>query len=160
MTTTTDAPVIIERTYKASLQDVWELWTTKAGFESWWGPVGFRADVHELDAKTGGALRYDMAADSPEMIAEMKRLGRPPSHPTTATFTELTPQTHLVITNVIDFLPGVETYESTITVDLKATGDRVVMTVTLSPMHTPAFSGMQKEGFSSQLTKLDKRFTS
>lgn len=158
MTTTKAAPVIVERTYKATLTDVWELWTTKEGFESWWGPVGFRADVHELDAKVGGALRYDMAADTPEMIAEMKRLGRPPSHPTTARFTELRPQTHLVMTNVIDFIPGVEAYESTITVDLVAQGDRVVMTVTLSPMHTPEFSQMQKEGFGSQLTKLDKRF--
>jgi uncharacterized protein YndB with AHSA1/START domain len=152
-------PVIIERTYKASLSEIWELWTTKAGFESWWGPVGFRADVHTIEAKVGGTLHYDMAADTPEMIAEMARLGRPPSHPTTAHFTELTPQTHLVMTNVIDFIPGVETYESTITVDLAAKGDRVTMKVTLSPMHSEEMSGMQKQGFTSQLTKLDDRFT-
>ena len=54
----------------------------KEGLESCWGPRGFRADVHELDARIGGALRYDMVADSPEMIAEMKRLGQPTSHPT------------------------------------------------------------------------------
>ena len=152
-------PVLIERSYRATLSEIWALWTTKAGFESWWGPQGFRADVHALEAKVGGALHYDMIADSPEMLAEMKRLGRPPSHPTTARFTELTPQTHLMITNVIDFIPGVETYESTITVDLVATGDRVTMTVSLSPMHSEEFDGMQKQGFSSQLTKLDPRFT-
>ena len=28
----------IERTYNASIEDVWELWTTKEGIESWWGP--------------------------------------------------------------------------------------------------------------------------
>jgi hypothetical protein len=30
--------------------------------------------------------------------------------------------------------------------------------VTLSPMHNPEFSVMQKEGFTSQLSKLDTRY--
>lgn len=156
MSTHTKQPVIVERTYKATLAEIWALWTTKAGFESWWGPQGFRADVHAIEAKVGGALRYDMVADSPEMIEAMKKMGRPPSHPTTARFTELSPETHLVITNVIDFLPGVATYESTITVDLTAKGDRVQMVVILSPMHSDEMGQMQKEGFTSQLTKLDR----
>lgn len=154
----TRTPVVIERTYRATLADVWDLWTTKAGFESWWGPQGFRADVHAIDARVGGALHYHMVADSPEMIAAMKQMGRPPSHPTRARFTEVTPRTHLMITNVIDFLPGVETYESTIVVDLHPVGDRVRMVVTLSPMHAPELDRMQSEGFTSQLTKLDARF--
>jgi hypothetical protein len=31
----------LERTYRVPIEDLWELWTTKAGFESWWGPEGF-----------------------------------------------------------------------------------------------------------------------
>jgi uncharacterized protein YndB with AHSA1/START domain len=149
--------VVIERTYRASIQDVWDLWTTKEGFESWWGPVGFRADVHELDARVGGALRYDMVAATPEMIAEMKKMGGP-SHKVGARFTELEPRRRLVIRNVIDFLPGVAAYESDIAVDFIVTGDKVRMVVTLDGMHSPEFSKMQKEGFASQLTKLDERF--
>ena len=152
-------PITIERTYRAGLEDVWDLWTTKQGFESWWGPQGFRADVHALDARVGGELRYDMVADTPEMIAAMKQMGRPASHPTHARFTELKPRERLVITNVIDFLPGVATYESKIAVDFFALGDRVRMVVTLDPMHSEEFSKMQAEGFTSQLTKLDTRFT-
>ena len=150
--------VIIERTYKARLSDIWELWTTKAGFESWWGPQGFRADVHTIDARKGGTLHYDMVADSAEMIAAMAKMGRPPSHPTHSTFTELVPHERLIIRNVIDFIPGVATYESDIVVELVAHGDRVTMKVTLDAMHTDEFTKMQKEGFTSQLTKLDKRF--
>jgi uncharacterized protein YndB with AHSA1/START domain len=152
------AKVVIERTYRAKVQDVWALWTTKDGFESWWGPQGFRADVHELDARTGGTLRYDMVADAPEMIAEMKRMGQPTSHPTHSRFTEVKPHSRLVLTNVIDFLPGVATYESNIAVDFAATGDRVRMVVTLDAMHSDEFTKMQEEGFTSQLTKLDPRF--
>jgi uncharacterized protein YndB with AHSA1/START domain len=153
-----EAKIVIERTYRANIKDVWALWTTKAGFESWWGPQGFRADVQELDARTGGALRYDMVADTPEMIATMKQMGHPPSHATRSRYTEVKPHTRLVLTNVIDFLPGVATYESHITVDFVSTGDTVRMVVTLDAMHNDEFTKMQEEGFSSQLAKLDKRF--
>lgn len=150
--------IVIERTYRASLQDVWDLWTTKDGFESWWGPQGFRADVHEIDPRVGGVLRYDMVADAPDVIEEMKRQGQPLSHPTRSHFAELRPQSRLVLRNMIDFLPGVEPYENDIAVDFAALGDSVRMTVTLNPLHSDAFTGMQQEGFTSQLTKLDQRF--
>jgi uncharacterized protein YndB with AHSA1/START domain len=154
-----EAKVVFERTYRAKIEDVWALWTTKKGFESWWGPQGFRADVHEIDARAGGTLHYDMVADTPEMIAAMKQMGRPASHPTHSRFTELKPHARLVLTNVIDFLPGVATYESHIVVELTRAGDSVRMVVTLDAMHNDEFTNMQKEGFTSQLTKLDKRFS-
>ncbi|MCA9590533.1 MAG: SRPBCC domain-containing protein [Myxococcales bacterium] len=153
-----EAKVVIERTYRARIEDVWDLWTTKAGFESWWGPQGFRAEVQEIDAREGGALRYDMIADTPEMIAAMKQMGQPTSHPTSARFTEMKPRERLVITNVIDFIPNVATYESNIVVDFSSAGDRVRMVVTLDAMHSDEVTKMQKEGFTSQLTKLDARF--
>ncbi|WIG92980.1 SRPBCC domain-containing protein [Myxococcus sp. SDU36] len=152
------AKVVIERTYRAGIQDIWALWTTKEGFESWWGPQGFRAEVQELDARVGGTLRYDMIADSPEMIAAMKQMGQPTSHATRSHFTEVAPHSRLVLTNVIDFLPGVATYESKIAVDFLPSGDRVRMVVTLDAMHSEEFTKMQQDGFTSQLTKLDSRF--
>jgi uncharacterized protein YndB with AHSA1/START domain len=63
------AKVVIERTYRVRIEDLWELWTTKAGFESWWGPEGFRVEVHALEARAGGALEYDMIAHAPDAIA-------------------------------------------------------------------------------------------
>ncbi len=155
-----EAKVVIERTYRAAIEDVWDLWTTKEGFESWWGPQGFRSEVRELDARVGGVLRYEMIADSPEMIDAMKKMGRPPSHAAHARFTEVKPHSRLVITNVIDFIPGVAVYESQIAVDLSSAGDSVRMLVTLDTMHSDDFTRMQKEGFTSQLTKLDARFAS
>lgn len=150
--------VVVERVYRATLAEVWDLWTTKDGFASWWGPQGFRADVHELDARVGGTLRYDMVADTPEMVAEMMKMGGTPSHAVRSRFTELTPHRRLVLTSVIDFLPGVAPYENDIAVDLAAQGDSVRMVVTLHGMHNEELSRMQEEGFMSQLTKLDARF--
>ena len=146
---TTRPKVVIERSYRATLDEIWELWTTRDGFESWWGPVGFRVDVHAIEPRVGGALHYDMVADSPDE----------PSHATRGTFTEVTPHRRLTLTHVIDFLPGVEPYESTMFVELFPTGDSVRMVVTLTPMHTEVFTNMQIEGFTSQLTKLDRRFS-
>lgn len=150
--------IVIERTYRARPEDVWALWTTKEGFESWWGPVGFRADVHAIEARENGALNYDMVADTPEMIAAMMEMGQSASHPTRAKFSEFRPHDRLALTSVIDFLPGVEPYDSLIEVDFIPKGDAVKMLVTLSPMHNDMFTGMQVEGFTSQLTKLDDRF--
>jgi len=155
---TTRPKVVIERTYKASVEELWELWTTKQGFESWWGPEGFRVEVHVLEAHEGGPLHYDMIADSPEMIAGMKQLGQPTSHPVRASFTEIRPHDRLAITSVIDFLPGVIPYESTIVAEFFSSGEAVRMVVTLDPMHNDEFSKMQREGFTSQLSKLDERY--
>ena len=150
--------VVIERAYRAKVGELWELWTTKQGFESWWGPVGFRVEVHALEARLGGALHYGMIADSPEMIAAMKQMGRPTSHEAGARFTEIRPHDRLAITSVIDFLPGVIPYESTIVAEFFPSGGTVRMVVTLDPMHDEEFTKMQKAGFTSQLSKLDKRY--
>lgn len=152
------AKIVIERTYRASVEDMWDLWTTKKGFESWWGPQGFRVEVREIDARLDGALHYEMIADSPEMVAAMKQAGQPLSHPTRSRFAEIVPRSRLVLRNVIDFLPGVTPYENDIAVEFFPSGDRVRMVVTMSPLHNEQFTKMQREGFGSQLTKLDQRF--
>ena len=153
------ANIVIERTYRAAPREVWDLWTTKDGFESWWGPEGYRVEVRALEARIGGRLHYDMIADAPEHVEALKKMGRPNSHETRGTFSALEPLRRLELTHVIDFLPGVKPYESTMNVELVPTGDSVKMIVTLSAMHNEEFSQMQKEGFTSQLTKLDKRFS-
>jgi uncharacterized protein YndB with AHSA1/START domain len=45
--------VTLERVYRASLKDVWDLRTTKEGIESWWGPGGFAVTVWQLDLRPG-----------------------------------------------------------------------------------------------------------
>jgi len=157
--TTRADKIVIQRTYRAPVTTLWDLWTTKDGFESWWGPQGFRADVHELDARPGGTLRYDMVADAPEAVAAMLEMGDSLSHAVRSRFTVVEPHSRLVLTNVIDFLPGVAPYESDITVEFEpADGDAVRMIVTLDGMHDDQHTRMQEEGFTSQLTKLDERF--
>ena len=154
-----ESSLVIERTYRATPEELWELWTTKQGFESWWGPQGFRADVHTIDGRLGGALHYDMVADTPEMAAAMIRMGQPTSTPCRGVFSEYQPHNRLVLTQVIDFLPGVEAYDSTVEVDFyPAEAGRVRMVITSSQMHDAQTTKMQLQGMTSQLTKLDQRY--
>jgi uncharacterized protein YndB with AHSA1/START domain len=155
---TLSAAVVIERTYRAPVEALWALWTTKVGFESWWGPEGFRVEVHALEASVGGALEYDMIADAPEAIAEMKSMGQPLSHGTRGRFAEFRPHTRLTLVHVIDFIPGVRPYEHTIEVAFSAPDDHSRMAVTIHPHIDPHWTRMSLEGFNEQLTKLDRRF--
>jgi uncharacterized protein YndB with AHSA1/START domain len=150
--------VTVERTYQARIEELWDLWTTKEGFESWWGPEGFRVDVHRIEARTGGTVHYTMIADSPGMIAAMQQMGRPASTQSRATFTVFEPQTRLALTHRIDFIPGVPAYDSTMAVEFLPSGGRVRMVVTLDPMHDEEMTRMAVMGFTSQLTNLDRRF--
>lgn len=158
MSDVTKQKLIVERTYRARPEELWALWTTKEGFESWWGPQGFRVEVQAIEPRVGGALKYDMIADTPEMKKAMKEMGQPTSHKTRGTFTEVKPHSRLAITHVIDFLPGVKHYDATTMVEFIPVGDRVRMVVHLAGMHNEEFSKMQLEGFTSQIGKLDQRF--
>jgi uncharacterized protein YndB with AHSA1/START domain len=150
--------VLVERIYRARVQELWQLWTSKTGFESWWGPEGFRVEVRQLEARVGGVLHYDMIAVTPEMIEAMARMGRPSSHATRGRYAEFKPHQRLAITHLIDFLPGVKAYESTLLVEFFPSGESVRMLITLEAMHDEEFTKMSKLGFISQLAKLDKRF--
>src|SRR5262245_41181801 len=154
----TKPQVVIERTYGATIAELWDLWDTTEGFESWWGPDGFRVEVHTLEARSGGRLHYSMIAEAPEQIAAMKQMGRSVSHETRGRFTEFRLHEQLAITHVIDFLPGVPAYDNRIAVDFFPKGEHVRMVVTLDPLHDDEFTRMSTMGFISQLTKLDKRF--
>lgn len=152
------ALVVIERTYAARVEDLWALWATKDGFESWWGPEQFRVEVHRLEAREGGALEYDMIADTPEAIAAMREMGQPTSHATRGVYSEFRPHSRLKLTHVIDFVPGQAPYDSVIEVDFSPAGESARMVVTLHPHIDPEWTRMSVEGFTSQLGKLDRRF--
>lgn len=155
---TIQAAVVVERTYRAMLEELWSLWATKEGFESWWGPEGFRVEVNVLEPQEGGILDYEMIADAPEAVAAMQAAGRPVSHGTRGTYAEFRPHSRLRLVHVIDFIEEQPAYESVIEVDFSTAGDEARMVVTLHPHIDPLWTRMAAAGFGSQLTKLDQRY--
>ena len=85
---------------------MWELWTTKEGIESWWGPHGFRVEVHSIDLRVGAQLHYSMIAVAPEMIEFMKKAGMKPATRHTMTYREIVPNKRLAYVHPADFIPG------------------------------------------------------
>jgi len=148
--------ITLERSYKASLDDVWDLWTTKEGIESWWGPDGFRVEVRSLDLSVGGKLAYAMIAAGAEQIEFMKKAGMPTVTETSIVYTEVTPKTRLAYDNLVDFVPGMKTYSVSTTLELRAEGDNVNLRLLLDPMHSEEWTGRMKAGWESELGKLEK----
>jgi uncharacterized protein YndB with AHSA1/START domain len=149
-----DHKIVIERTYEASIEDVWELWTTREGIESWWGPEGFSVEVHELDLRAGGQMVYAMTAVDPPQVQFMKQAGMPLTTEARLTYTEIVPGKSIAYTHRADFIPGVEPYTVGNKVDFFAVGGNVRMVLTLDPMHSDEWTQRAVMGMESQLGKL------
>ncbi len=155
----TKAKIVFERTYRASVRELWDMWTTKEGFESWWAPEGLRAEVRTMEARLGGRYEYDMIGDTPETIAGLAKFGLPPSQAVHGRFSEFRPHESLALTQMMDFVPGVAPYETTMRVEFFLAGEYVRMVLTVdTTTHSEEWTRLSKEGFESQLGKLAKRF--
>jgi uncharacterized protein YndB with AHSA1/START domain len=142
------------RRFRASLQDLWDLWTTKAGIESWWGPPGFAVTVQAIDLRPGGRLDYTMTAVAPEMVAYMQANGMPVATPAQITYAEVTPLKRLAYEHLVDFIPDREPYSTALAVDFTARGDTAEMHLTFQRMHDAEWSERQRQGWELELGKL------
>jgi len=150
----------ITRTYKASIEEAWALWTTRSGIESWWGPEGFDVTVTSLDLRPGGELIYRMTATAPEQVAFMKRAGMPLTTDCKITFTEVVPPGRLAYKTLTDFVPGIAPYDVVTVVELREAAGAVRLTVTFDAMHDDVWTERARAGHESQLRKLDRLLAS
>jgi uncharacterized protein YndB with AHSA1/START domain len=151
--------VTLERTFRAPIHRVWELWTTKAGIESWWGPEGFSVQVQKLDLRPGGELLYAMTATAPEQVDFMKKAGMPVTTESRLTYAEVVPPRRLAYSQQVDFIPNVKTYDIETTVDLEPAPNGVRMVVTFDAMHDEQWTQMAVMGHEGELRKLETLLT-
>ena len=156
MTSKSESPIRIQRTYAAPAERVWELWTTGAGIEQWWSPDGFTVRVDQLDLRPGGELVYTMTATAPEQVEFMRNAGLPLETQSRKTFTVVTPTSRLCYAGLVDFVPGVTPYEQLTEVDLRATGEGVEVTMTIEPMHDAEWTQRLVTGRENELDNLAK----
>ena len=154
MTSGSRRRVTLERTFEASIEEVWDLWTTKEGIESWWGPDGFVVKVQKLDLRPGGELLYTMTATGPDQIAFLKNAGMPLVTETRAMYTEVDPPKRLAYTTRADFIPGVEPYDAATVVELHPSEGGVRLVLTLDAMHDERWTQMAVMGWEMELGKL------
>ena len=148
--------ITIERTFRATVQDVWDLWTTKKGLESWWGPEGFATTVRRLELRPGGKFEYEMTATGEEQVEAMKKANLPPTSRAHGTYGEVTPRRRLAYRTVADFIPDVKPYEVGAVIDFHIVPQGVRLTVTEDVMHNEEWTRMSEMGMSSSLDRLAK----
>jgi len=152
----TSKKIRIERNYHESANEVWELWTTSDGIESWWAPDGFRVEVRKLDLRPGGELIYAMTATAPEQVEFMQRAGMPLTTESRKTFTELAPPKRIAYLSLADFIPGVKPYEFLTVVDLQPSADGVRAVMTVDAMHDDEWTQRLVMGRENELDNLAK----
>ena len=132
--------VVIERTFDAAVDLIWQMWTQPDQFKKWYGPQGFTIPVAEMDLRVGGLRLICMA--SPDGSMKMW---------TTGEYVEIAPNERLVYTespadengNVVSpsamGMPEGYPVTTEVTVVLEDLGGRTKMIMTHAGM--PAGSG-------------------
>ena len=97
-----------------------------------------------------------MTATAPDQIEFIKKAGMPLTHESRIIFTEITPPHRLAYTQIADFIPGVEPYDVSTTVELEETPQGVRMVLTFDAMHDEHWTNMAVMGWEMELGKLAK----
>jgi uncharacterized protein YndB with AHSA1/START domain len=149
-----DRWITLERIYPADPEQIWELWTTPEGIESWWAPDGFTVEVQQLELEPGGTLLYAMTATGDEQIAFMESAGMPLRTVSTKTFAAIDPVRRLAYRSVVDFVPGMPPYEFLTEIELSPedAGTRVVMR--MEPLHDEEWTQRLVAGRENELENL------
>lgn len=149
--------ISLQRSFKAALDLVWEMWTSKEGIESWWGPPGFEVTVNRIELRVGGALEYVMTAVGADQVAFMKQHNQPLSMTLKARYTLVNPKNAASWMNLADFIPGVEPYEVETRLALTVLDrDNTRVDLDFDAMHDDFYTQMAKQGWEAELGKLDE----
>ncbi len=151
-TITKEDAIVIERTFDAPKDLIWQMWTDPEHFKKWYGPNGFIVPVADMDLRVGGQRTICMASLDGSMTMW-----------TTGEFTEIAPTDRLVYTespsdengNVVSpaamGMPDGYPVTTTVTVLLEDVDGRTKMVMTHAGV--PADSGAG-DGWSQAFDKL------
>jgi uncharacterized protein YndB with AHSA1/START domain len=156
MTQQTRRTLTLERFYPAAIEEVWQLWTTRDGVESWWGPEGFEVKVRELDLRPGGEMKYAMRAVGADQIEFLRKAGMPVADEHRIIYTAVEPPRLLAYKDVADFIPGVAPYEISNSIELEAVAGGVRLVVTFEALHDEHWTRLAVMGSEQQLEKLGR----
>ena len=81
--------IVIERTFNAPVELIWQMWTQPDHFKKWYGPKGFTVPVAEMDLRVGGKHLFCMEMQTPEGSMKMWSTGE---------YLEIVPNERLVYT--------------------------------------------------------------
>ncbi|MGW8144074.1 MAG: SRPBCC family protein [Anaerolineales bacterium] len=59
--------IVIERTFDATIDLIWQMWTDPEHFKNWYGPTGFSVPIAEMDVRLGGKRLICMSSPDGSM---------------------------------------------------------------------------------------------
>jgi uncharacterized protein YndB with AHSA1/START domain len=73
MTDSSSSPdaVVIERSFDAPVDLIWQMWTDPEHFKAWYGPGGATIPVAKMDVRVGGTRLVCMEVHSPDGLVQM-----------------------------------------------------------------------------------------
>jgi uncharacterized protein YndB with AHSA1/START domain len=149
--TNSNNAIVIERSFDAPIDLIWQLWTQPEHFKNWYGPQGFAVPVAEMDVRAGGKRLVCM--ESPDGSMKMWTAGE---------YTEVSPLSRLVYTesmadengNAVG-MNGAPPMMTTVTVQLEDLSGRTKMVMTHAGM--PPNAQGANDGWNQAFDKLAER---
>jgi uncharacterized protein YndB with AHSA1/START domain len=80
--------IVVERTFNAPVERIWQMWTQPQHLKNWYGPQGFSVTITEMDVRVGG--RHLFCMTSADGSTKMWLVGE---------YTEIVPNKRLVYTD-------------------------------------------------------------
>ncbi|HYA86529.1 MAG TPA: SRPBCC domain-containing protein [Nitrospirota bacterium] len=145
--TSAEKELVINRTFNAPRERVFNAWVDQKLMSQWWGPKGFTNPVCEMDVRQGGAMRIDMRGPDGTV------------YPMKGVFHEILPPQRLVfISSALEDETGHAQLENMNIITFIATGKTSTITVHVTVMKSaPAAQGALKgmpEGWNQSLDRL------
>lgn len=138
----------ITHTFDASPEEVFKAWTDSKRLAEWYGPEGFENEIHEFDAREGGAYRLTMLGPKGER------------HTLRGKFITVQSPKRLVVS--WQWEPEEKGApigrETVVSVDFKEVAGKTEMTMTHAGFADEKEKEMHNQGWSSSFNKLEKMF--
>ena len=139
-----DITLLITRVFDAPRENVFDAWLDPLQIAKWIGPRNIRAEVTELNAKTGGSYRIHMRGEDgngPIVSGQYREIRRPER--LVFTWSWETPHPH-----------GVAGHETMVTLTFRAVGQKTEMTLRHELFESQAARDSHNQGWNGSFDKL------
>jgi uncharacterized protein YndB with AHSA1/START domain len=138
--------VVIERSFSAPVDQVWQMWTDPGHFKEWYGPDNATIPVAEMDVRVGGLRRVCMELQTPNGPMRMWFTGefREIAEPVRLVYTESISDEHGKVVAPADMgMPQDHPVTTEVRVELENIGGRTKMVMTHAgiPAESPGAAG-------------------
>jgi uncharacterized protein YndB with AHSA1/START domain len=148
MTDTSSTPdaVVIERSFDAPVELIWQMWTDPKHFAAWYGPDGATIPVAKMDVRVGGVRLVSILVQTPGGPMQMWFTGefREVVENQRLVYTEAIADEHGNVVSATDMgMPAGHPTTTEVRVQLEAVAGRtkMVMTHTGIPADSPGAAG-------------------